>query len=208
MRRRIDFAATATTLWDQERTMLLRTSRSDAYVIAASAVLALSGMLIVRHGDVVGWWLLIACSLSAAVVMLRPFLPGFEREPDGETLDISPWGVRRFDNAGLHEAVSWSDLSEVAVVTSAEGPTVEDVYLVLRGRNNNGLIVPHTLAVESGILSELHLRLSDFDSQAFIDALASDTDKVFVLWRAPTPASPIKTGARPLTPTNQLRVAS
>ena len=188
--------------------MLLRTSRTDAYMIAASAALAIGGVWIVRQGDPVGWWLLLGCSVAAALVTLRPFLQTFEREPDGETLDISPWGVRRYDNAGLHEAVSWSDLSEVAVVTSAEGPDVEDVYLVLRGASNNGLIVPHTLAVESGILSELHLRLSGFDSQVFIDALASTVDKVFVLWRAPTPASPVYSGARPLTPVNRLRAAS
>ena len=187
--------------------MLLRTSRTDAFAIAASAVLAIGGMLIVRNGEPAGWWLLLACSLTAAVVILRPFVPTVDRDSAGETLDISPWGVRRFDHAGLHEAVSWADLSEVAVVTTAEEDDTEDVYLVLRGRHNNGLMVPHSLAVESGILSELHLRLSEFDSQAFIDALSSTVDKTFVLWRAPTPVSPLNSGARSSTPV-KLRAAS
>jgi hypothetical protein len=188
--------------------MLLRTSRSDAYVIAASAVLAIAGMLIIRNGGIEGWWLLLACCLSAALVMLRPFVPSRLKGDDSESLDISPWGVRRFDNAGLHEAVSWSDLSEVSVVTSFnEGPDVEEVYLVLRGRHNNGMIVPHTLAVESGILSELHQRLSEFNSQALVDALASTADKVFVLWKAPTPVSPLRPGTRHTTPV-PLRAAS
>ena len=188
--------------------MLLRTSRTDAFAVAASAVLAIGGMLIVLSGEPAGWWLLLACSLTAALVILRPFVQSADnRDSAGETLDISPWGVRRFDRAGLHEAVSWADLSEVAVVTTAEEDDTEDVYLVLRGRHNNGLMVPHSLAVESGILSELHLRLSDFDSQAFIDALSSTVDKTFVLWRAPTPVSPLNSGARSATPV-KLRAAS
>lgn len=187
--------------------MLLRTSRSDAYAIAASAALAIGGMLIVRSGETAGWWLLLACSLTAGLVILKPFVPTVEREPEGETLDVSPWGIRRYDDTGLHEAVSWADLSEVAVVTTPDDDDAEDVYLVLRGRSSNGVIVPHTLAVESGILSELHLRLSDFDSQGFIDALASTAEKMFVLWPAPTPISPLRTGSRSTTPV-QLRAAS
>ena len=187
--------------------MLLRTSRTDAIAIAASAVLVIGGILIVRSGNAAGWWLLLAGSLSCALVILRPLVSMPSNDADGERLDISPWGVRRHDGTGLHEAVSWSDLSEVAVVTTAEAPDTEDVYLVLRGRNHNRLVVPHSLAVESGILSELHLRLTEFDSQAFIDALSSTVDKVFVLWRAPTPVSPLRTGARSTTPI-QLRATS
>jgi hypothetical protein len=186
--------------------MLLRTSRTDAIAIAASVVFAIGGMLFVGSGNAAGWWLLLACSLTSALVILRP-LVSMPNENDGESLDISPWGVRRHDGTGLHEAVSWSDLSEVAVVTTADTPDTEDVYLVLRGRNHNRLVVPHSLAVESGILSELHLRLSEFDSEAFIDALSSTVDKVFVLWRAPTPVSPLRSGARATTPI-QLRAAS
>ena len=40
--------------------MLLRTSHTDAFAIAASAVLAVGGMLIVRNGEPAGWWLLLA----------------------------------------------------------------------------------------------------------------------------------------------------
>jgi hypothetical protein len=205
--RRAGIAATATTLCDQERDMLQRTPRSDVYAIAASAILAIGGMFVVRSGEVAGWWLLLACSLTAGLIILKPIVPTVDRENDGEALDISPWGVRRYDATGLHEAVSWADLSEVAVVTTPEDEDAEDVYLVLRGRSSNGLIVPHTLAVESGILSELHLRLSDFDSQGFIDALASTAEKMFVLWRAPTPVSPLHAGSRSNTPV-KLRAAS
>lgn len=179
--------------------MVLQKSRTDAITIAEAAVLAVGGLLIIRSGDSAGWFLLLACSFAATLVLIKPFLSGVERDVDPESLDISPWGVRRFNQAGMHEAVSWSDLREVAVVTAPEDAELDDVYLVLRGRTNDGVIVPHSLAVESGILSELHLRLSEFDSQAFVDAMACTVEKVFVLWRAPDQSAP-RTDTNSATP--------
>ena len=179
--------------------MVLQQSRTDAITIAEAAVLAVGGLLIIRSGDSAGWFLLLACTFAATLVLIKPFVPSAEPDVDPEALDISPWGVRRYNQAGMHEAVSWSDLREVAVVTAPEDAELDDVYLVLRGRTNDGVIVPHSLAVESGILSELHLRLSEFDSQAFIDAMACTVEKVFVLWRAPDFSSP-RTDTNSATP--------
>lgn len=177
--------------------MLRLTSITDAYVIAVSALLAIGGVFFISQGDSLGWLLLLACTLSTVLLISRPFTQAIENEAiRGEKLDVSPWGVRRYDSSGLHEAVSWSDLSEVDVVATPDTENVEDVYLVLRGQNTNGLIVPHTLAVESGILSELERRLGEFDTQAFIDALSSSVDKVFVLWRASETISEFQPGSR------------
>jgi hypothetical protein len=127
-------------------------------------------------------------------------------DADNETLEVSSWGVRRFDAGGLHEAVSWSDLREVAVVTTAPVPDDEDVYVLLRGHDDNRVMIPHTLAVESGVLSELHLRLQGFDDSAFIAALSSSAEGLFVLWRAPRP-SPYSSTVKHRSPV-RLRAAS
>lgn len=177
--------------------MLRRISITDAYVITVAALMGAGGILYVGRGNSLGWLLLLACVLSSALVISRPFTQAIDEEARlSEKLDVSPWGVRRYDSAGLKEAVSWSDLSEVDVVATPDTDDIEDVYLVLRGQNTNGLIVPHTLAVESGILSELERRLGEFDSQAFIDALSSSVDKVFVLWRASETVSEFRPDAR------------
>ncbi|MBC7842240.1 MAG: hypothetical protein H7099_08000 [Gemmatimonadaceae bacterium] len=165
--------------------MLRRVSITDAYVIVVAALLGAGGIFFVGRGDSLGWWLLVACVLSTLLVISRPFTQAIDDESHKrDKLDVSQWGVRRYDSAGMNESVSWSDLSEVDVVATPDTEDIEDVYLVLRGQNTNGLIVPHTLAVESGILGELERRLGAFDSQAFVDALSSSVDKVFVLWRA------------------------
>lgn len=196
------------TLCYMERTMHLRTSHTDADEIVAFAVLTIGAtLMVVLNDESVVWLALLSLSLAAAFVSLRPLATRSGREWGEASLDLSPWGVRRHDGGGLHEALAWPDLTEVSIVTAPLDPDGEDVYVVLRGRNNTGVIVPHTLAVESGILSELQLRLSEFDSEAFIDALASTTEKTFVLWRTPTPVSPLSTGGHSATPL-RLRSAS
>jgi hypothetical protein len=176
---------------------MLRTSRTDVCIIATAALLAIASMFSIRHGDVAGWWLLTGCGLAAAFVVLKPYLPSLSRHGDSDTLDISTWGVRRVNDDGLHEAVSWADLTEVAVVTTVQSLDDEDVHIVLRGHDQNGVVIPHTLAVESGILTQLEMRLNEFDSQAFLDAIMSAADSVFVLWRAPLPKKPAQAAPHP-----------
>ncbi len=186
--------------------MLLRNFRMDAFFVAASAALALGGMLIARNGDASGWWILLAFSCSALLVAVRPYLPALERESDGESIDVTPWGVRRYDDQGLHEAVSWPDLTEVAVVTSRSTADGEDVHLLLRGQHENGVVIPHTLAVEAGLLTALEHRLRDFDNEALVNALMSPDDGAYVLWRAPMSAARVDTPVH--VPAFKLRAAS
>ena len=175
--------------------MTSRTSRMDVGIIAVSAIVAIGGMLILRHGEAIGWLLLLLCSVAAAFVLLRPFLPAERGLEDCDALDVTPWGISRRDDTGTHEAVAWTDLTEVAVVTTVDAlEDEEDVHLVLRGREGSGVVIPHTLAVESGVLTELQMRLSEFDNQAFLDAMMSAVSNVFVLWRSPAAvASPLRT---------------
>ncbi len=183
-----------------------RSSRTDAYAIATSAALGLGGMFLIRTGGGAGWWILLACSCAAALIFIRPFLPSFASQSETETLDVSPWGIRRFDHDGLHEAVSWSDLTEVAVVTSRAALDDEDVYLILQGQSDNGVMVPHTLAVESGLFRDLETRLRGFDLTAFVKAMTSNADGVFVLWRAPR--APAAADLARHQPRHSLRAAS
>jgi hypothetical protein len=167
--------------------MLLRHTRSDAYAIAGSAAIAIGGVLAIRSGDNVGWWILAAFICTAAVYLARPWFLSEERVRDDESIDISSWGVRRSGENGLRESVAWNDLTEVAVLTTAGGSFTEDVFIVMRGLGNDGVVVPHTLAVESGVLTELQSRLPDFDNETFVSALQCKRDDVFVVWRASGP---------------------
>jgi hypothetical protein len=183
--------------------MLLRNTRSDSYAIAGSAALAVGGVLAVRSGDNVGWWILAAVSCVATMFLARPWFLSEERVRDDESIELTAWGVRRSGENGLRESVAWSDLTEVAVLTTARGSFTEDVFIVMRGLGNDGVVIPHTSAVESGVLMELQSRLSGFDDEAFVSALTCTRDDVFVVWRASSVnLLQIASPATPITPTS------
>jgi hypothetical protein len=169
-----------------EITMLFRTSRTDASVIGASVALIAGITLAARYPDSFGWWALMACSVTAAALMLlRPFFRARSGAAKEVWVDVSPWGVRMHSGDGLHEAMPWPELHEVSVVTTTDPPPDEDMFIVLRGHRGATVVIPHTAAVESDLLVALHDRLPGFNDHAFICAIATRTDETFIVWRAP-----------------------
>lgn len=164
--------------------MLLRSSRSDAPFIAASAAIAISGMFIARSSGAAAGWIALAVCCVAAIVVIAPRFASFAGEDDVASVTISAWGVRHTDAALLHEAVAWDDLVEVDAITTGDDEDGETLFLVLRSRHDTTVVIPHVLAVESGLIGALHHRLTGFDDVAFADAIASHHESMFVLWRA------------------------
>src|SRR5262245_19249886 len=110
------------------------------------------------------------------------------REPmmSEPTIQIDDQGVRRHLADGKLEQVRWDELTEVWIVTSAEGPFAEDVFFVLTGDGDTGCVVPQG-AAESGALLERLQRLPGFDNEAVIQAMACAEDARFVCWRRAGP---------------------
>lgn len=165
--------------------MLLRSSRSDTAFFAASAAIAIAGMFVARSSGAAAAWIALAVCCGAAIVIIAPRFAPFAGDGDVATVAVSAWGVRHTDSALLHEAVSWDDLAEVDAITTGDDEAGETLFLVLRSRLGNTVVIPHTLAVESGVISALHDRLRGFDDRAFGDAIASYYESLFVLWRVP-----------------------
>lgn len=174
------------TRFSRNRSTSIRSLRADAALLAGSAVIALVGIMAVREGGATVWWMAGACIVLAAVMLLRPLLPAFGTASRAESLDVSPWGLLMFDDGQLRDSVSWADLEEVAVVTTPDGPRGDDSYLVLRGSSGNGVIIPHAMAVTSGVLIALSRQVAHFDDTQLTAAMASPDDGVHIVWRAPT----------------------
>lgn len=187
--------------------MLLPRSRANAVMIVMSAGFALAGFLFLRSSNPLGWLFLLACSVAAALAVLRPAYMRFKRTEHDESLEVTSWGVRRYDRDGRLEALSWDDLAEVAVTTTADVDDGEDVHVSLNGRGGQAVRVSHTLAVESGLLAELATRLRAFDNEAMVDAMTRGLDSVAVLWSASRPTSRGR-GARQRHAPKPLRAAS
>jgi len=75
--------------------------------------------------------------------------------------------------------VGWDQLVEVAVVTTSGGRLEDDVFLVLRGADGGGCLVPNPVAKE--LVPRLQ-RLPGFDQEKFIAAMGSTSDAAFVCW--------------------------
>jgi hypothetical protein len=104
-------------------------------------------------------------------------------------IQVDDHGVRRHLPNGKVEQVAWRDLAEVAIVTTDEGPFMEDAYFVLQAADGSGCVVPSG-AEASRALRERLQRLAGFDNERVIEAMTTATNGRFVCWRrANTPCS-------------------
>ncbi len=75
--------------------------------------------------------------------------------------------------------VDWSQLVEVLVLTSSDGPLADDAFLLLRGADGSACLVPSPMA---GELVRRLVRLPGFDHERFIGAMGSTTEAGFRCW--------------------------
>ncbi|HMV68203.1 MAG TPA: hypothetical protein PKA64_15255 [Myxococcota bacterium] len=95
--------------------------------------------------------------------------------------------VRAADRDALRLAdgeIAWGALAAIDVVTSADGPFVEDVWFTFAAAHGRRAWAGHERAGELGLVDRL-LALPGFDHERFIDAMASSADATFPVWRAP-----------------------
>ena len=90
-------------------------------------------------------------------------------------------GVTRTLPNGQTEGVTWVDLQEVTILTTDEGPFVEDTFWVLRG-TVGGCLVPSLTAGMETLLPRLQA-LPGFDNEAVIRAMGSADNAQFTCWR-------------------------
>ncbi|RLK54067.1 hypothetical protein [Actinokineospora cianjurensis] len=91
-------------------------------------------------------------------------------------------GVRRTLADGSEEAVSWTDLAEVAIRTTPEGPWKEDVFFLLMRSGGGGCAVPAGHPSADDLMARLQ-SLPDFDNDAFVEAMTTIEDGLFVIWQ-------------------------
>lgn len=88
---------------------------------------------------------------------------------------------------GAFRKVGWPELAQVQVRTTSDGPRMTDVFWDIHTRDRHPAIVfPGGALGESELLQALQQRLSRFDNNALVQAMASASDRTFVLWRAAT----------------------
>lgn len=84
---------------------------------------------------------------------------------------------------GTRELVRWDDLEAVMILTTDEGPFVDDVFWLLKGRES-GCAIPSEAEGMDALLHRLQA-LPGFDNEAVIMAMASTENATFLCWRRP-----------------------
>ncbi len=92
-------------------------------------------------------------------------------------------GVRRQLADGSEESVAWTDLSSVVIRVIPEGPWKEDVFLLLAGSDGTGTAVPSSDPAADALIERLQT-LPGFDNERFIEAMTTDADEAYVVWKA------------------------
>jgi hypothetical protein len=124
-----------------------------------------------------GWGMPLAVAGLAVVFLLLPNVGSRQRE----FVQVDEDGVAVETKAGI-ERVRWADLSKVRILTTNEGPWVEDVYFLLETQGGKGCAVPHGAAVRTRLLEELQSRLPGVRDEKVIEAMSCTDNSSFTIW--------------------------
>jgi len=99
------------------------------------------------------------------------------------SVSVDDIGVRRQLADGSEESVTWADLSAVVIRVIPEGPWKEDVFLMLAGADGTGTAVPSGDPAADALIERLQ-SLPGFDNDKFVEAMTTDADEAYVVWKA------------------------
>lgn len=147
-----------------------------------SLLFVAGGVAGIRQGELMGWMITAFFGLCAAAMAAAPWIRERREKQAAQSLTVDDWGVRRTLGSGGEEALAWADLTEVMILTTADGPYAEDMFFVLRGKGDTGVLVGQGLASQHKLLGTLQERLRDLDNEEFIRAMGSTQEARFVIW--------------------------
>lgn len=100
-----------------------------------------------------------------------------------EKVEFDANGIRRLMTTGQIEAIRWDELDEIRIVTTDEGPDLDDVYWQLANRDlTKGCLVSNSAEGFQVLLRRIQ-QLPKFDNLEAARAMGSVTNDEFVVWR-------------------------
>ncbi|GIK34951.1 MAG: hypothetical protein AMXMBFR45_07840 [Gammaproteobacteria bacterium] len=148
------------------------------YFYVAAGVSAFSAITAWRGAH--GWGLPLTAGGIALVLLLVPNVGPRQHE----FVQVDDEGVAVKTKGGV-ERVNWTDIQRVRIVTTNEGPWVEDVYFLFEAQGGHGCVVPHGAAVRIKLLEELQSRLPGVQDDRVIEAMGCTDNDSFTIWEKP-----------------------
>jgi hypothetical protein len=154
-------------------------SRKRIALIGCAVFAVLSFAFAVQGG--MPWWagaFWVVCFLALLLPGSKGMLDEVELDELGVTRRFGPrLGKKR------RERLLWDDLVRVEILTTGEGPSTEDFFFLLGGRDGSGVAVSNELAVKHGLVAILQRRLAGLDNKAIIEASGSTRARRFLVWQ-------------------------
>lgn len=125
------------------------------------------------------WWL----QMTLVVVLLWAsyFVFNFRPIAEPDQVSFDERAITRILSDGTVKKVRWDDLQEVGIVTTDEGPWVDDVYWMLVDSNGGCSVSKGTRGMNE-LLARLQ-QLPGFDNEVFTRAMGSTDNNEFVCWK-------------------------
>src|SRR3712207_6742199 len=103
-------------------------SRSDIFLIGSSLTLTVLGFIAAQSSPNMVWgaWFFAAC---LTILVVAPILQA-RNKPRKERVEFDALSIRRYFPNGQVERIAWNELAEIWIVTTDEGPLVDDVFWV------------------------------------------------------------------------------
>ncbi len=133
--------------------------------------------------NITSWWMPGIAFTFFLIFAFEPWLLTWELRKRGEDLQITDEGVLRRLARGDSEFVRCAELREVSIVMTQGVNLSEEYFFVLAGAGNAGVLIGQELATRHDLLSHLS-KLPGFDQRNIANALASQVNQRFTLWRA------------------------
>jgi len=159
----------------------MRYSGLDIGLIFVSVLLAVGGgVASAEPHKEFGVWLFGVCAL---IFIAQPWMRERASRKVKERVEFDDQEIRRFLPGGKRESIRWDELHEIGIVTTDEGPGVDDVFwLFLNADRSRGCAVSNDAEGFAALLQRIQ-QLPDFNNEAVVMAMGSAVDNKFVVWQ-------------------------
>ncbi len=125
---------------------------------------------------------------SGLARLIRPLASIGRRNPEAQVrVGFDDRAILCSYPEGGFRTVAWSEITEVRIRTTSEGPFAPDVFWeVHAGSEAPTIVFPGGATGERELQEAMQRRLEDFDNGALIRAMGCAGDAVFVVWKAPS----------------------
>lgn len=114
---------------------------------------------------------------------ISEFLKSLAKPRLTENVKVNNEELIREISDGTIERVRWEDLKSVTIVTTDQGPFLEDVFFVFETKDA-GVVISQEWSVKLKLLDLMETKLEGVDNEQFIAAMGCTDNARFTIWDA------------------------